>query len=118
MWPGEGANIQSASDFPPTATVSTAHTRNLRRRASTKSRINLPLALVPGRPFFEKNRCTISLTLGDPDLLKQGRRTRSYIIASDLSLESRYALEWGIGTVLRDGDECLIVSVMETDSKC
>lgn len=27
-------------------------------------------------------------------------------------------IQWAIGTVLRDGDECLIVSVMETDTKC
>jgi nucleotide-binding universal stress UspA family protein len=39
------------------------------------------------------------------------------VVASDLSDESRYAVEWGIGTVLRDGDEMLIVSVSENDSK-
>jgi len=39
------------------------------------------------------------------------------VIASDLSDESRYAVEWGIGTVLRDGDEMLIVTVSENDSK-
>jgi len=38
-------------------------------------------------------------------------------LASDLSDESRYALEWGIGTVLRDGDEMLIVTVVENESK-
>jgi len=42
---------------------------------------------------------------------------RQYVVASDLSQESRYAVEWGIGTVLRDGDEMLIVTVIESDSK-
>lgn len=33
------------------------------------------------------------------------------------SEESYYAIEWAIGTVLRNGDELLYVTVMETDSK-
>ncbi|KAG8703241.1 hypothetical protein FRC11_010882 [Ceratobasidium sp. 423] len=31
--------------------------------------------------------------------------------------ESRFAVEWGIGTVLRDGDEMIVVNVQETESK-
>ena len=45
------------------------------------------------------------------------RRKRMYVIASDLSEESRYAVEWGIGTVLRDGDEMLIVTVVENEAR-
>jgi hypothetical protein len=30
------------------------------------------------------------------------------MLLSDLSDESRYAMEWGIGTVLRDGDELYV----------
>ncbi|WFD19779.1 hypothetical protein MCAP1_002015 [Malassezia caprae] len=37
--------------------------------------------------------------------------------AHDGSEGSQYAINWAMGTVLRDGDETLIVSVMETDSK-
>jgi hypothetical protein len=63
--------------------------------------------LQTGRPVFQRDRCTISLTQGDPDraLRETGRRPRRYVIASDLSDESRYAVEWGIGTVIKDGDE-------------
>ncbi|OKL61300.1 hypothetical protein UA08_03214 [Talaromyces atroroseus] len=32
------------------------------------------------------------------------RRQRKYLVATDLSEESVYALEWTIGTILRDGD--------------
>ncbi|PAV16907.1 adenine nucleotide alpha hydrolase [Pyrrhoderma noxium] len=46
-----------------------------------------------------------------------GRRPRKYVVATDLSPESNYALEWGIGTVLRDGDEMILISVNETESK-
>ena len=78
-----------------------------------------PLPLDTSRPVFQRDRCTITLTQGDPDakLAEVGRRARKYIVASDLSQESRYAVEWGIGTVLRDGDEMMIVTVVENESK-
>lgn len=37
------------------------------------------------------------------------RRLRTYLVATDLSDEAAYALEWTIGTVLRDGDTLLAV---------
>jgi hypothetical protein len=43
-------------------------------------------------------------SLTQSDLEAFGRRRRTYIIASDLSEESHYAVEWGIGTVIQDGD--------------
>jgi hypothetical protein len=54
---------------------------------------------------------------GDPEGKSLGRTKKKYIVASDLSEESRYAVEWGIGTVLRDGDEMLIVTIVENDSR-
>jgi hypothetical protein len=40
------------------------------------------------------------------------RRQRLYIVATDLSDESVYALEWTIGTILRDGDTLLAFCAM------
>ena len=37
------------------------------------------------------------------------RRQRKYLVATDLSEESVYALEWTIGTILRDGDTLFAV---------
>ncbi|KAJ3555467.1 hypothetical protein NM688_g2563 [Phlebia brevispora] len=70
-------------------------------------------------PVFQRDRCTITVTHGDPDkiLEETGRRPKRYVLASDLSEESRYALEWGIGTVMRDGDEMLMVTVIENEDK-
>lgn len=87
-YPGEGPNLLPASEIPSTF----AATRPLRRR-NTKTKLTLPLPLVAGRPVFEKNRCTVSLTHGDPDEMAQGRRTRKYLVASDLSEESLYAIQ-------------------------
>ena len=33
------------------------------------------------------------------------RDPKVYVVFSDLSEESKWACEWGIGTVMRDGDE-------------
>ncbi|KAI9509216.1 hypothetical protein F5148DRAFT_978647 [Russula earlei] len=104
---GEGVNVVVPPEpyFP--TTLNHTSSRNPRRRKSTRPD---PLPLQTGRPAFQRDRCTISLTQGDPEraLRESGRRSRRYVIASDLSDESRYAVEWGIGTVLRDGDEMYV----------
>ncbi|KAK0531715.1 hypothetical protein OC834_001316 [Tilletia horrida] len=75
-------------------------------------------ALRASRPVFERNRCTITLLHGQyEDKLAQSKRPKRYVVASDGSAEALYAIEWTIGTVMRDGDETMIVSVMETDTK-
>ncbi|KNZ54752.1 hypothetical protein VP01_2866g1 [Puccinia sorghi] len=91
---------------------------SLRRRTSTPGpRQDLKLAV--SRPIYQKNRCTITIEHGDwLEVAKKAERTRFYVVACDLSDESKYAIEWTIGTVLRQGDECLVIMIIETDSKC
>lgn len=102
---GEGVNVVIAPEpyFP--STLNATGNRNPRRRKSTRPHDTLHLET--SRPHFQRDRCTITLTHGDPakSLEDSHRRPKRYVLASDLSEESRYALEWGIGTVLRDGDE-------------
>ncbi|KAK4057862.1 hypothetical protein OIO90_001081 [Microbotryomycetes sp. JL221] len=112
IYPGEGPNM-----LPPTPIAARPRPMGPVRRRSTKSKIPEMTKLQTGRPVFEKNRCTVVLTQGDPVKASEGRRRRKYLVASDLSEESLYAIEWAIGTVLRDGDECFLVNIMETDTK-
>lgn len=84
-------------------------------RTRKKSLRHEALQLVTSRPHFAPNRCMMTLTQGNPDAFE--REGRRYVVASDLSEESRYAVEWGIGTVLRDGDDMIVVNVQETESK-
>ncbi|MBW0534950.1 hypothetical protein O181_074665 [Austropuccinia psidii MF-1] len=87
-----------------------------RRKSSLGSHPNLPLLV--SRPIYEKNRCTITIEHGNQNqAAQQAERTRFYLVACDLSDESKYAIEWAIGTVLRQGDECFIIMIIETDSK-
>ncbi|CAE6509474.1 unnamed protein product [Rhizoctonia solani] len=84
-------------------------------RGRKKSMRHDALELTTSRPVYGPNRCMIMLTHGNPDAAQ--REGRRYVVASDLSEESRFAVEWGVGTVLRDGDEMIVVNVQETESK-
>lgn len=44
------------------------------------------------------------------------RRVRKYLVASDLSEESVYALEWTIGTILRDGDTMYAIFAIDDEN--
>ena len=43
------------------------------------------------------------------------RRVRTYLVATDLSAEAAYALEWTIGTVLRDGDTLMAIYAVDEE---
>lgn len=44
------------------------------------------------------------------------RRSRLYLVATDLSDEAVYALEWTIGTILRDGDTLLAIYAVDEET--
>jgi len=108
---GEGPNVV----VPEPPLFPSAQNNTIRRKRSLKS----GLELVTSRPLYARDRCTITLTHGDPDgvLEGSGKRMRRYVVLSDLSEESRYAVEWAIGTVARDGDEIFLISVKEDENK-
>ena len=45
-----------------------------------------------------------------------GRAGRLYLVCSDLSTEASYAMEWVVGTMLRDGDTLLAVYAIEDEN--
>lgn len=103
---GTGDSIGNGGEGANTDVAGRGRKRSLRHDA---------LELATSRPVYGPNRCMIMLTHGNPDgAEREGRR---YVVASDLSEESRFAVEWGIGTVLRDGDEMIVVNVQETENK-
>jgi nucleotide-binding universal stress UspA family protein len=44
------------------------------------------------------------------------RRVRKYLVATDLSEEAAHALEWTVGTVLRDGDTLLAIYCVDEET--
>lgn len=65
----------------------------------------------PSRMFCTLQRADFTL------IRDVAKRTRSYLVCVDLSPQAKYALEWTIGTVMRDGDSCRIVHAIEHDDK-
>ncbi|KAG6018522.1 hypothetical protein E4U41_003826 [Claviceps citrina] len=47
---------------------------------------------------------------------EDGQRLRKYLVATDLSDESTHALEWAIGTVLRDGDTLIAIYCVDEET--
>jgi len=101
---GEGINVivPPKPYFPTTLNHS-----SLKNPCHHKSTCPEPLQLQTGWPIFQCDRCMISLTQGDPEcaLKTSGHCPQRHVIMSNLSDESWYAVEWGTGTVLSDGDE-------------
>lgn len=55
--------------------------------------------------------------LGCHKRAEAGRRaSRLYLVCSDLSVEASYAMEWVVGTMLRDGDTILAMHAIEDES--
>ncbi|KAI0133530.1 hypothetical protein BJ170DRAFT_678475 [Xylariales sp. AK1849] len=50
------------------------------------------------------------------DAADEHRRLRKYLVASDLSDESTHALEWAVGTILRDGDTLVAIYCMDEEA--
>lgn len=45
------------------------------------------------------------------------RTPRKYLVATDMSEESTHALEWAIGTVLRDGDQLIAIDCVDEEGQ-
>ncbi|KAK0617069.1 putative universal stress protein [Immersiella caudata] len=69
----------------------------------------------------ESHRTIQIITRGEYSKLVQEaedehKRPRKYLVATDLSDESTHALEWAIGTVLRDGDTLLAIYCVDEET--
>jgi hypothetical protein len=50
-----------------------------------------------------------------PEAYRSKRKTKAYLVACDFSKESLYAIEWTMGTMMRDGDELHLATVANRD---
>lgn len=85
-----------------------------------KSAQLLSMSISPIQSSPEAHRCVRQIVRGNygkflEDAEKGLRRQRVYLVATDLSEEAAYALEWTIGTVLRDGDTLLAVYAVDEE---
>jgi nucleotide-binding universal stress UspA family protein len=86
-------------------------------KRAQKLRVDLtPIISTP-----ESHRCVRTIYRGDFAKMQQEaeddhRRVRKYLVATDLSDEAAHALEWTIGTVLRDGDTLLAIYCIDEET--
>jgi hypothetical protein len=98
--------------------VHSDHEDNL---AEIRSAQQLSLNISPIQSSPEAHRCVRQVVRGEysqfaEDAQKGLRRQRVYLVSTDLSDEAAYALEWTIGTVLRDGDTLLAVYAVDEET--
>lgn len=71
-----------------------------------------------GTIIFTEDRTIRTIKRGEyPSSFSGSKRIRSYLVSIDLSSESLYALEWAIGTIVRDYDIMMIVEAIDKDDK-
>jgi len=96
----------------PFSSDNEAEVRDLRHAESMKMRVE------PCCSSVAKRRVVQHLYRGDYETVsKTVATTREYLVASDLSAEATHALEWTIGTVMRDGDTLYAVYIAELPEK-
>ncbi|KAK6330122.1 hypothetical protein TWF730_004622 [Orbilia blumenaviensis] len=82
------------------------------------SRLSLSVSPIISTP--ETHRVARTIVRGEQPNLEpefiSGRKQRSYLVATDLSAEAAHALEWTIGTVLRDGDKLLAIYAIDEET--
>jgi hypothetical protein len=88
--------------------------------AEIRSAQQLALTITPIQSSPEAHRCVRQIIRGEyndfaEEAQKGLRRQRVYLVSTDLSDEAAYALEWTIGTVLRDGDTLLAVYAVDEE---
>ncbi|KAI3321092.1 adenine nucleotide alpha hydrolases-like protein [Xylariaceae sp. AK1471] len=86
-----------------------------------KAAQNLQLSLTPIISTPEVHRSIRIIYRGEfPQIQREAeedhRRLRKYLVATDLSDESTHALEWAIGTVLRDGDTLIAMYCLDEET--
>lgn len=86
-----------------------------------KTAQNLQLSSTPVISMNDVQRSIRILYRGEYDRIQRDadeehRRLRKYLVAIDLSDESTHALEWAVGTVLRDGDTLIAIYCVDEES--
>ena len=82
-------------------------------------RLNINTSSISSTP--ESHRCVRTIIRGEFGEMQREaeeglRRQRTYLVATDLSEQAAHALEWTIGTVLRDGDTVMAIFAIDEEA--
>ncbi|KAK9246355.1 hypothetical protein V1506DRAFT_535314 [Lipomyces tetrasporus] len=98
-----------------TSSFNSPYTSDTEEAIDIKKAVNLPFKVSDIEANSAAGRVLRTVTRGDYETISKNPllKKRSYIVATDSSPESMYALEWTIGTILRDGNLMYAVYAIE-----
>ncbi|KAI8079834.1 uncharacterized protein BX664DRAFT_341573 [Halteromyces radiatus] len=129
LWQTTEANkhIPFTQDMTPDTSSPSSKKSQLRRASTTKRKgeRGKQLLVFSEPSLIQKNdRYIVTMMYGagstgtmllDEEDMTPRRRSRAYMVACDFSDESFYAMEWVMGTMMRDGDELHIVAAVNRE---
>ncbi|KAK9362159.1 hypothetical protein V1504DRAFT_449708 [Lipomyces starkeyi] len=98
-----------------TSSFNSPYTSDNEEAIDIQKAVNLPIKVSDIEANSAAGRVLRTITRGDYETISKDPmlKKRSYIVATDSSAESMYALEWTIGTILRDGNLMYAVFAIE-----
>ncbi|KFX96824.1 hypothetical protein O988_05156 [Pseudogymnoascus sp. VKM F-3808] len=117
-----GVHPTNAFDQEGGSGLNTPHDSDTEQEISDIRRAQrLAINLTPITSTPETQRSVRTLFRGDFNQMQKEaeehqRRVRKYLVATDLSEEAAHALEWTVGTVLRDGDTLLAIYCVDEET--
>lgn len=121
--PTRAKRVFPSSNFDSSRPVSTddgsgadipGHSREEEARKAAR------LAVHEGEITHSPDRTVMTIIRGEfleMEKLEEYPRQRKYLVSSDLSPQATYAMEWAIGTVLREGDILYVAQALGKDEE-
>jgi nucleotide-binding universal stress UspA family protein len=120
--PKTGIHPATSFDLPPGSGTHTPMDSDTEADITDIKRAQkLSFSMTPIMNTPESHRAVRIITRGEyakivQDSEEEHLRLRKYLVATDLSEESTHALEWAIGTVLRDGDTLIAIYCVDEET--
>lgn len=119
----EKRKLAAYQEAHPTSTVNSANnSENEIERDEIKKAQEMAVKLTDVFSDPDVNRSVRVIYRGDftkvvSTAVEEHKTLRKYLVATDMSEHSQHALEWAVGTVLRDGDTLVVVRCLDEESE-
>lgn len=118
----EKRKLAAYQEAHPVSTVNSANnSENEVERDEIKTAQRMPVQLTHVFSDSDVDRSVQVIYRGDFSrvagaAVEEHKTLRKYLVATDMSEHSTHALEWAVGTVLRDGDTLVVVRCLDPES--
>lgn len=119
----EKRKLAAYHEAHPTSTVNSANnSENEIERDEIKKAQEMAVQLTDVFSDPDVNRSVRVIYRGDftkvvSTAVEEHKTLRKYLVATDMSEHSQHALDWAVGTVLRDGDTLVVVRCLDEESE-